>query len=55
MFSMMKDSFLKAHELYKGLEAEAANLLHQAEAMKIQSIENIARSLCGVPITYRAA
>ena len=53
--AMMKDSFLKAHELYKGLEAEAANLLHQAEAMKIQSIENIARSLCGAPVTYRAA
>ena len=53
--AVMKDSFLKARDLYKGLEAEASELLHQAETMKIQSIENIARSLCGVPVTYRAA
>lgn len=53
--TMMRDSFLKTHELYKGLEAEAAGLLQQAEAMKIQSVESIARSLCGVQITYRAA
>jgi len=52
---VMKDSFLKACELYKSLEAEASQLLHQAETMKIQSIENIARSLCGVPANYRSA
>jgi type I restriction-modification system DNA methylase subunit len=51
----MKESFLKARDLYKGLEAEALQLIHQAEAMKIQSIENIARSLCGVSISYRAS
>ena len=53
--AVMKDSFLKARDLCKSLEAEASQLLHQAEAMKIQSVENIARSLCGVPVTYRAA
>lgn len=51
----MKDSFLKARDLYKGLEAEASELLHQAEAMKIQAIENIARSLCGVSLNYKVA
>jgi type I restriction enzyme M protein len=51
----MKESFLKSRELHKKLEAEAAELLHQAEAIKVQSVENVARSLCGIPVAYRAA
>ena len=53
--SAMKDSFLKARFLYKELEEEARHRFQQAEAMKIQAVENIARSLCGLSISYRNA
>jgi type I restriction enzyme M protein len=53
--SALRDSFLKARLLYKELEEEARHRFQQAEAMKIQAVENIARSLCGIPVSYRSA
>ena len=53
--SALKESFLKARMLYKELEEEARHRFQQAEAMKIQAIENIARSLCGISVAYRGA
>jgi tRNA1(Val) A37 N6-methylase TrmN6 len=51
--SALKASFLKARLLYKEMEEEARDRFQQAEMMKIQAIENIARSLCGISISYQ--
>jgi hypothetical protein len=51
--SALKESFLKARNLYRELEDEARQRYRQAEALKIQAVENIARSLCGVAVNYR--
>jgi len=53
--SALKETFLRANNLYRGLEDEAQQLYRQAEAMKAQAVENVARSLCGFSVNYRGA
>ena len=53
--SVLKDTFLKAVTLSKNLELEASRLIQQAVAMRDQSVENIARNLCGAPHTLLPA
>jgi type I restriction-modification system DNA methylase subunit len=50
--SALRETFLKSQQLYNQLEDEAHDQLRQAEAMKVQAVENVARSLCGISINY---